>query len=85
MSVDQGFGPQPEPNCEPQNTVDEVERRRLSRQMYDSVAELVWAIDANLRELLSSGDPKTAALLLECESAIREIREELSGIKADKP
>jgi len=83
MSVERGNGPRPEPQIRPEDAIDSFERRRLSRQVYDSLAQLVWVIDAKLTELMNSGDPKTAASIRECEGLIREIKDELSGLKSD--
>ena len=85
MPFHESSGAKRGPRADPKELVPTEERRRIARQLYDSTALLLTSIEEQLHALLDSGDPRAATLVQRCESAIREIREELDGLGRGAP
>jgi signal transduction histidine kinase len=53
------------------------ERRRVGRDLHDGTSQLLTLMQLKFAELRRSNEPDTAAIIEQCEDAIREIREQI--------
>lgn len=83
MSSNPSSGGPPERQAEPTPAEMSEERRRIARDLHDGTSQLLTVMQLTLGRLKRSTGDEAAALIDECERAVREIRDQIRGFYRD--